>query len=96
MKHLALWLAAGAIAVAVSAAPILLDGAPSELEAAADTAADAQEAPQQAAADLAELRAELARQQAANHHLWTPETVARADAAAQLVANGQAAQKVPR
>lgn len=64
---------------------LLATTGPSDVQAAADTAADAQDAPRQAAADLAELRAELARQQAAKPHLWTPETIARADAAVGVV-----------
>ena len=60
---------------------------PSDTQADADTAADVADAHHQAAA----LRAELRRQQAANPHLWTPETAARADKAVDVVASGKAA-----
>ena len=40
MNHALNWLAACAIALALGAAPVLMDGAPTETEAAADTAAD--------------------------------------------------------
>ena len=76
--------------LALAAAWLALMGAlyatgPSDTQAAIDHADNAAEAPQQQAAAL---RAELRAQQAAHPQLWAPETIARADAAAVVVAGG--------